>query len=408
MLSKKEKEKVEIIRCCCKGLITANDASKRLKISIRQVQRLKAKYRNGISFLHGNCGKLPSKTLNVFQQQCILEEYQKSCYKNVNFKHFTELISDKPFSASYTAVSSLLVKNGFVSPKARRKKKKIVHKSRERRSKFGELIQGDGSPYDWFDTGDMQCLHVLIDDSTGKLVGLYITENECLDGYFEVTRQMLQKYGTPEAFYVDGLSIFFGTRQEELTIEEQLKGIEERETQFGKICSVLGVELIHALSPQAKGRVERVNQTLQSRLPVEFAIRNITSVDEANKFLKEEYMGIFNSQFGVNENASSCFVPLPGVVDLDELLSWKTTRKTDSGCCFSLNNVTFRVNGAIINKTVEILISTRIGIVAKYEDKFFDVTPMNSTKKEITSSNSVEMIIAKFVHFHTLKNEHVL
>jgi transposase len=408
MLNKKEKEKMEIIECCCKGLITARDAAKRLKISIRQVQRLKVKLRKGISLLHGNCGKLPTKTLNIFQQQCILEEYQKPCYKNINFKHFTELIANQTFSASYTAVSSLLTKNGFVSPKARRKKKKPVHKTRERRSKFGELIQGDGSPYDWFDIGSMQCLHVLIDDATGRLVGLYITENECLDGYFEVTRQMLQKYGTPEAFYVDGLSIFFGTKQEELTIEEQLKGIEEKETQFGKICSELGVDLIHALSPQAKGRVERVNQTLQSRLPVEFAIRNITSVQEANKFLKEEYMGIFNNQFEVNSEAKSCFVPLPSIVELDELLSWKTTRKTDSGCCFSLNNVTFRIDGAIFNKTVEILISTRIGIVAKYEDEFFDVTPMNNSKKEITSSNSVEMIITKFVHFHTLKNEHIV
>jgi hypothetical protein len=373
------------------------------------VLRLAAKCRKGISLLHGNCGRLPSNTLDVAQQEAILKEYQLPCYKDVNFKHFTELIADKPFAASYTAVTKLLKNNGFVSPKARHKKKKKVHKTRERRPKFGELIQGDGTPKDWFCIGVMYCLHVLIDDATGRLVGLFMTENECLHGYFETTRQMLKKYGTPEAFYTDGLSIFFSKNSEkDLTIEEQLAGVTKKPTQFGKICDELGIDLIHAHSPQAKGRVERVNQTLQSRLPIEFAIRNITTIDEANRFLINEYMDMFNAQFAVNTDAKSCFVPLPSTVDLDALLAHKESRRTDSGCCFSYKNITFRVNGLVINKSIEVLVNKRIGIIAKYGDEFFDVTPVTENKKEITSSDSHEMIVAKFVHFFTLKNEHVL
>jgi transposase len=409
MLNKKEQEKLDIIKCYDKGMFTAEDAAQRLKLKVRQMRRLVARYRKGVSLLHGNCGKLPSNTLDVAQQEAILKEYQLPCYKDVNFKHFTELISDKPFAASYTAVTKVLKDNGITSPKARRKKKKEVHKTRERRSKFGELLQTDGTPHDWFNTGRKQCLHVLIDDTTGMLVGLFMAENECLHGYFEITRQVLEKYGTPEAFYADGLSVFFSKNSEkDLTIEDQLAGITKKSTQFGSICDELGIDLIHAHSPQAKGRVERVNETLQSRLPVEFAIRNITTIDEANKFLVNKYMDMFNAQFAVNTDAKSCFVPLPSTVDLDALLTHKESRKTDSGCCFSYKNVTFRVNGLVINKSIEVLVSKRIGIIAKYDDKFFDVTPISENKKEITSSDSHEMIVAKFVHFFTLKNEHVL
>ena len=407
MKNKEELTKEDIIKVCCEGLITERDAAIRLKCSPRHVQRLKTRHRKGVSFLHGNCGRKPATTLPPVQQQAILDEYAKPHYKGVNFLHFTELIANKPFAASYTAVSKLLNDNGHISPKARRKSTKKAHKTRERRAKFGELIQCDGTPFDWFGIGKMQTIHVLIDDATGKLVGLHMSENECMDGYFEAIRYMLEKHGTPEALYADGLSIFFSNKKQELTIEEQLAGVFKRKTQFGEICDELGIELIHAHSPQAKGRVERSNGTLQGRLRVEFALRGIYNIDDANKFLEEEYIDMYNYSFGVNHEAASCFVPLPSIVDLGKLLSWKTTRKTDKGGCFSLNSVKFRVEGMVIGKTVEVLISKRLGIVAKFDGKFYDVVPLEVGQKNITSSDSIEMILSRFIHFYTLKNEHI-
>jgi len=406
MLNKKEQVKQEIIKCCCDGLITEKDASLRLNLSERQVRRLKAKVRGGSSLLHGNCGKLPANSLSFIQKQAILDEFAKLEHLNINFNHFCKLIQNKPFSASYSAVSNVLKSNGKTSSKAHKRKRK-VHKMRERREKFGELIQGDGTPFDWFNSGKLQCLHVLIDDATGILTGLHISKNECMDGYFEASRQMLETYGTPEALYVDGSSIFFSNKHEELTIEEQLSGIESRKTQFGEICDTLGIELIHAHSPQAKGRVERANQTLQGRLPVEFAIRNITTIDEANRFLKEEFIHLFNNEFAAVEAEKSIFVPLPKAVNLDELLAWKTTRKTDKGCQISLNGTKFVVDGFVANKTVEILISKRIGVVARHNDSFYNLFPLAEGRGgKISASDSKDMILQRFIHFHTLRNQH--
>jgi len=408
MINKKEKIQTDIIKACCEKKITERDAALRLKISVRQVQRLKAKYKKGISFLHGNCGKLPAITLPESQKQKILEEFCKEVYKGVNFTHFTELISNKPFAASYTAISKLLRENGYKSSQKRQKKSaKEVHKTRKRRSKRGELIQIDGSPHDWFNTGNLSTIHVCVDDATSDLVGLHMSDNECSDGYYEAMRYMLEKEGTPEAIYADGLSIFFSNGKQDLTIEDELAGTREKQTQFGKICDELGIELIHAHSAPAKGRVESANDTLQGRLPVEFALRGIDNIEAANKFLKEEYIDMYNAKFGVNHEVKSCFVKLPSSVDLDELLSWKTTRKTDRGGCFSLNNVLFRVEGtAIIRKTVEVLISKRLGIVVKHNNKFYDVIPISFKKQNIDSSDSTNMIVARFVALYTLKNEH--
>jgi len=405
MMNRNELTKQEIIECCCREVISEKDAARRLGLSVRQVQRLKAKYREGISLLHGNCGRIPKKALPPVQKEAILAEFCKPEYEGVNFYHFVKLIENKWFSASYSAVSALLKANGHKSPKQRKRKRK-VHKTRERRTKFGELLQVDGSPHDWFGTDENWCLHVSVDDATSKLTGLHLSPNECLDGYFSIMRQTLETFGTPEALYADGLSVFFSNKKQELTLEEQLAGIEERKTQFGGICDFLGIELIHAHSPQAKGRVERANGTLQGRLPTEFRLRGICDIDSANKFLQDEYIAMYNAEFGKHPQDGSCFVPLPSTVNLDELLAWKTTRKVDKGCSFSLNTIKFSTSYEVACKTVEVLISKKLGIVIKHNDKFYDVHPLMSQKK-LSNSDSVDMIINRFVHHYTLKNEHI-
>jgi transposase len=404
MKNTREMTKEDVILSCVKKLITEKDAAQRLKLSIRQVQRLKAKCRRGESFLHGNCGRKPAKTLPAPQKQAILAEYQKPCYKDVNFRHFCKLIEAKAFSASYTAVSNLLKSEGYKSPKKRKHAPKI-HKTRERRAEFGELLQIDGTPHDWFDNGEMNCLHVAIDDARGEITGLEMSPNECLEGYFSLARQTLTRHGTPLGFYGDGLSILFSNKPYEPTLEEQLAGIQTQKTQFGRVCEELGVELIHAHSPQAKGRVERVNQTLQGRLITEFKLRGICDIASANRFLQDEYIDIFNAEFAVNRDCKSCFVPLPRNVDLDELLSWKTTRKVDKGCVFSLNSIKFKTSHKLANKIIEILISKKLGIVAKHEGRFYDVYPLSEGVSS-KSSDSVAEIVNRFVNHYTLKNEH--
>lgn len=408
MLNRSEKNKSEIIGLCSKGKITAKDAAQRLKLSVRQVENLKKKLREGISLLHGNCGRSSAKALAAETKQAILEAYkQVSELGAVNFTHFHEILQDKGVSVSYTAMRKVLLADGKVSPKRRRKRKE-KHETRERRKKFGELLQTDATPYDWFGTGETYALHGHIDDACGMVTGLHLSKNECMDGYLEALRQTLTDFGTPEALYADGLSIFFNKRKnEELTIEEELSGVYARKTQFGQICETLGVELIHARSSQAKGRVERLWETLQSRLPIEFAMRGIKTLEAANTFLKDEFRSMFNARFGVNQDAKSCFVPLPENVSLDRLLCYKITRKLDSGGCFSLHGMRFKVGDNLANCKITLLISNRLGVVCEHNDILKKVLPMTFKNENIASTDSVDAILSRFVFRYCLKNEHV-
>lgn len=408
MLSRSERNKAEIIGLCCKGKITAGDAAQRLKLSVRQVENLKKKLREGISLLHGNCGRSSVKALTAETKQKIVEVYTEvSILGKVNFTHFHEILQDKGVSVSYTAMRKVLLADGKVSPKKRRNRKE-THETRERRQKFGELLQTDATPYDWFGTGETFALHGYIDDACGMVTGLHLSKNECMDGYLEALRQTLTDYGTPEALYADGLSIFFGKKKsEELTLDEELSGIYARKTQFGQICDTLGVELIHARSSQAKGRVERLWETLQSRLPIEFAMRGIKTAEAANAFLKDEFRSMFNVRFGVNKDAKSCFVPLPKSVLLDRLLSYKITRKLDNGGCFLWHGMRFKIEGNLANCKITLLVSNRFGVVAEHNDILRNVTPLTFKNENIASTDSVDAILSRFVFRYCLKNEHV-
>jgi len=157
---------------------------------------------------------------------------------------------------------ALLKKAGITSPKKRRRFRS--HRRRKRKEQEGLLIQLDASPFSWLSDGRIYHLHGGIDDATGKVVGLYLAEGECLEGYFQVA-----------------------PKRDKLSLEEQLSGKRVNLTQFGRAMSQLGVHMIGARSPQAKGRIERLWQTLQSRLTVELKCRGIKTVQEANIFLRE-------------------------------------------------------------------------------------------------------------------------
>ncbi|MDR3269961.1 MAG: hypothetical protein LBT32_00390 [Peptococcaceae bacterium] len=196
------------------------------------------------------------------------------------------------------------------------------------------MLQTDATSFDWFGIGERFALHALIDDATGKLAGLYMSKNECAEGYFCVLKQTVQIYGVPQNIYADGLSLFFGTSKP--TLEEQLEGKPGGQTQFGEIMAQLGTHIIHARSPQAKGRVERLWETLQSRLPVEFKKHGIADMEAANQFLAEEYAGVFNQRLGMQPtNTASAFMQRPKGIVLDRLLSLRYSRTVDQSGCFS-------------------------------------------------------------------------
>ena len=176
-------------------------------------------------------------------------------------------------------------------------------------------------------------MHGAIDDATGKILALHFERNECLVGYFEIIEQMIGRKGIPTSIYCDRHTIFKSPK--EPTIEEQLKGKMANLTQFGKAMDELGINLIFAKSPQAKGRIERLWETLQSRLPVEFGLHDITSLDAANEFLKG-YIDRFNEQFAVMpEDNKDAYRRLQDGLDLNTVLCIKENRVVSDGCGFS-------------------------------------------------------------------------
>ena len=409
IMNEKEELKTAVIKSCVNGTMTVKDAAYRLNFSERYVKELKARFKKygASSMLHGNCGKQPIHTINADIKSRIIEIWKQPDLEECNFTHFQEILEeDFNIKISYTFLYKLLRTNGFKSP--RKHKKEKSHNRRKERESEGELLQVDGTPHQFF-YGDSEeyCLHGFIDDATHKVTGLYMCENECMHGYLEVTRQTFANFGVPLALYADGSSIFF-PKDKKLTIEEQLSGITEPSTQYGRMMDKLGVTLIHAGSSQAKGRVERLWNTLHDRLRTEFRRHKITTIDEANKFLKT-YIPKFNKKFSIEaRNKKSSFMELPKYVNLDHLLSVKYTRVVDVSNCISLSGTTFKIDTKEIlhKKKIEICISKRIGLKVRYNDKWYKATPLSmSNKKSLKSVDSVEAIIQQFIFFNCLKNE---
>lgn len=411
-MNKKEELKAHIIKCCVEGNMTVKQAANRLGFSERYIKKLKARYKKyGVSsMLHGNCGRQPKRTLDIALKQKILDIRKQPEFDTVNVMHFKDILEEKyKIIVSYSFLYNFLKENNIKSPRKHRKTK--LHHRRNRRSKIGELLQIDATPHEFF-IGDNNkyTLHGLIDDASGQITGLYMCKNECMQGYFEVIRQTLKNFGVPENIYANGSSIFFTTKKDKLTLEEQLSGIEEPNTQFGKIMDELGIHLIHAGSSQAKGRIERLWNTLHDRLITEFKINNITNMEQANIFLKE-YIKKYNKKFKVKpKDKKKAFIPLLKSVNLDTLLTVKYKRTVDNGACFSLNNVSFKIEDIdILPRTrIDVLISKKIGIKVQYKNKLYTVKPIyDKNDTPIEKIESIENIIAEFIYFNCLKNERI-
>ncbi|WP_449252284.1 ISNCY family transposase [Blautia hominis] len=358
--------------------ISRQQAASLLGLSTRQITRLK----KGVltsgaeSLIHKNTGRKPAHAVTDETKEAVLKIYSRPELSRANFLHFKDiLLADFGIALSYSALSSILKNAGFESPK----KKKIRHRThrRTRKPHPGQLIQIDATPYEWFGGNTKYALHGAIDDATGNVVGLFLTQNECLYGYLETMRQCCVDFGVPQTIYSDNHTIFRSPKTGKLTMDELIAGKTVHLTQFGRSMHELGIDLIFAKTPQAKGRIERLWVTLQSRLPVEFAKRGITTVADANRFLEEEYKELFNQRFSVEPEAESIFVPLAEGIDIDTILCVKHKRKTDAAGTFSFKNRCFQIldeGFPIINarKEIEVLLNPRYGIRIAYGGRIYE------------------------------------
>ena len=385
-LTQKQLNKLDAINKAIAGFITVPEAAEALGLSERQVQRLKKKVREegAAALVHKNSLKPSPNAIPGDTMKKIIDLKKSETYASANFSHFREILSEfHDIETSYSSLYTILRNADISSPKTRRRFK--PHRRRKRRAQAGLLLQTDATPFAWF-KGDAKrySIHGGIDDATGQITALYMCRNECLYGYFQMMRRTIRNFGCPVSLYADRHTIFQSPNKAKAVIDPS---IAVKDTQFGRALKELSVELIPARSAQAKGRVERLWETLQSRLPVEFAMRDIRTIDAANEFF-ESYLYTFNSQFAVEpESCENMFFKPENIMNLDYVLCVKEQRIVDSGGVFSYRGRSFKVDetirsGIVPPKTkVNVLVSSEFGIKLEYRNIVFDVNPYIPPKR---------------------------
>ena len=205
------------------------------------------------------------------------------------------------------------------------RKRKVHRTRRARRSRFGALVQMDGSPHVWFGPDhEDACLMNMVDDATGITLSR-LADQETTEVAMETLWRWIEAYGIPQALYTDKKNVFVTDR--EPTPAEQLAG-QKPLTTFGRACEKLGIEIITAHSPQAKGRVERNHGVYQDRLVKLLALRRITTIEAANAFLADGFIAGLNAKFARRPaETRDAHVPVPGALDLAEVFCWEDTRQ---------------------------------------------------------------------------------
>jgi transposase len=285
ILSKREQKRLMVLNQVEKGRVGGREAAGILGLSLRQVRRLLAGYREkgAAGLAHGNRGKRPHNRLDSQTKERIIG-LAGTIYAGFNTQHLTEKLTEcEGIKVSRSTVRRMLIGGGIKRPRQRRPPK---HRSRrERYPQKGMLVQMDGSRHDWLEgRGPWMTLIGAIDDATGEFLYAVFREQEDTEGYFKLMEGIVSNHGIPEAVYRDGHSVFEAPEHEPMTLEEELAG-KRSLTQFGRLLEELDVNSIRSRSPQARGRVERLWGTLQDRLVSELRLAKATNIHQANEML---------------------------------------------------------------------------------------------------------------------------
>lgn len=293
-LTMRDEKRLEIIHRVFRSELTVNQAALVMGLSERQCYRVKARVgkAGAQGVVHGNRGRACKRKIKEKVVKRIVE-LAKGKYQGFNDHHLTEKLEEQEkIKLSREKVRRILRADGIASPKKRRG---IKHRSRrERRAAEGMMLQVDGSPHDWLQgRGPRMCLIGAIDDATGKVMEAFFAQAESSWGYFHLFSEIFKQHGLPQAIYTDCHSVFWTDR--EPTIEEQLIN-KKPTTEVGRGLEDLGVTLILAHSPQAKGRIERLWNTFQDRLVSELRLAKAKTVEQATAVLNR-YLPVHNHKF---------------------------------------------------------------------------------------------------------------
>lgn len=292
-LTPEEQERYDTIRSCIDGDLTNAEAAARIGIKVRRVQNLKRaveKYKEA-GIVHGNRSHTPHNATDPRKVDVVVAFLKKKNHRDFGPTFAAEqLEKQKGVVLSRETIRALMSKHGLWKPRER--KSREIHRAwRERKAMRGELVQFDGSYHDWFETGDEACLLAAIDDADNSVTAVF-EENEGVHSVFRFWWAYIMQHGLPVALYLDKFSTYKINHKNAVDNTEMM-------SQFKRAMEELGIKVINANSPEAKGRVERLFGTLQDRLVKELRLAEIHDRDTANKFLKETYLPEHNNRFTV-------------------------------------------------------------------------------------------------------------
>jgi len=394
-MSAKELSRVEVMQKLSEKRMSQKEAGAILHLSTRQIKRLLKAYRK-----RGATG-LISKHRGRKGNNRLAEEVKKQALNLLKTKYkgfgptlaHEKLVEREKLKLSDESVRKLMIEEDLWKP--HKAKKAVTHQLRERRACFGELVQIDGSPHDWFEGRAERCtLLVFIDDATGKLGQLLFVDNESFVSYAQAAEGYFRQYGKPVALYSDKHGIF--------RVNLPSVGQGTALTQFGRAMQELDIEIICANTPQAKGRVERVIQTLQDRLPKEMRLRKIASREAGNAYLPE-FVVDFNQRFAEPPRSTvDLHRPLTAKEDLSHILTWQETRTLSKNLTLQFQKTVYQIQTqrpfyALRNALVTVCVNAQEQITILYNGKALPYTIYNQQTKqaEVVSAKQIDLALQK-------------
>lgn len=390
-MSKRELTRLEVMQRLKDKRLTQKEAAQILGLSTRQVKRLWQAYqeKGAAGLVSARRGKPSNNRLETEIAQKALDLI-KARYVDFGPTLAHEKLTEvHKLSLSRESVRRIMITEGIWKPK--RAKRPSIHQMRERRACFGELIQIDGSDHAWFEERGPKCtLLVFIDDATGQLMELWFVPDETFFAYCEATRHYVERYGKPVALYSDKHGIFRVNQPRPL-------GLSTGSTQFGRAMQELDIQILCANSPQAKGRIERANQTLQDRLVKELRLRGISDMDTANTFLSE-FREDFNRRFAVQPRSThNAHRPLLKTDNLDLILTHQETRTLSKNLTTQFKHVIYQIQSnrpgyTLHNAQVTICENMKGEVTILYNNKplSYTIYQKPSQQAEIADSKSLD------------------
>lgn len=337
-MSIEEANRLSIMKQVDKRVLNLRRASEELGVSLRQAKRIRKRYltEGELGVISKHRGKISSNRIDPKLKNTVIKILQREEYDGFGPTFAKEKLRQRHgYYLSDETLRKWMIECGLWEAKTVKQRK--VYQRRIRRSRFGELLQGDGSRHAWFEDRGEQCtLVIFVDDATSKLTAGKFVLAETTEAYQEILEEHLSRYGRPKALYVDKHSIFRVSREN--------SGARETETHFGRVLRELDIELICAHSPQAKGRVERANGVLQDRLIKEMRLRKINTIEKANQFLRE-FIEEYNCKFGKEPRiAEDAHRPLRKEDDLQRLFARRAIRKLSKSLSFQYEGVFYQIH----------------------------------------------------------------